>query len=136
MFQAIIGLLAGMLVTGALLMGPLSPLPMQASPGENETDPAVGTSALSASITITEVLERAADGITNTDIAGYYSKLVDSYRLDETSTGVGALPDIDNIIRQAVTLPFREAGNTIQDEEIAEFYQDFLLRTGLSDATD
>lgn len=135
MFKAIIGLLAGVLVAGALFAGPLSPLPTLAEQGDTETDPATGDGPISASGTIAEVLNQAADGITDTDIATYYEKLVDSYQLDETATG-GTLPDIDNITRQAITLPLLEAGKTITDSEIAEFYRDFLASTGLTNATD
>ncbi len=136
MFRAIVGLLAGVLLAGALFAGPLSPLPMMAEPDDTGTDPATGDSPISAAGTIAEVLNGTADGITDTDIAAYYEKLVDSYRLDEMAAGAEPLPDIDNITRQAIMLPLQEAGKTIQDEEIAEFYQDFLVRTGLTDATD
>ncbi len=136
MFRAIIGLLAGVLLAGALFAGPLSPLPMMAEPGDTGTDPATSDGAISAAGTITEVLNGTVDGITDTDIAAYYEKLVDSYRLDETAAGAETLPDIDNITRQAITLPLQEAGKTIQDTEIAEFYQDFLVRTGLTNAAD
>ena len=135
MFRALVGLLAGVLLAGALFAGPLSPLPMRAELGDTETNLAAGDDAASAPETIAAVLDGAGDGITDADTAAYYQKLVDSYRLDETAAGE-ILPDIDNITRQAITLPLLEAGKTIRDREIAEFYQDFLESTGLTDATD
>ncbi len=141
MFRAIIGLLAGVLLAGAIFAGPLSPLPMRAEAGDAETDLAAGNDATSAPETIAAVLNGAAGSITDADTAAYYQKLVDSYRLvdgdqrDETAASK-TLPDIDNITRQAITLPLQEAGKMIRDEEIARFYQGFLESTGLTDATD
>ncbi len=135
MFKAMIGLLAGLLLAGALFAGPLSPLPILAEPGDTEADPATGDAPISAAGTITEVLNETADGITDTEIKAYYEKLIDSYQLNET-TANETLPDIDDITRQAITLPHLEAGKTITDPEIAAFYRDFLASTGLTDAAD
>ncbi len=135
MFKATIGLLAGLLLAGALFAGPLSPLPMRAESGDAGTDPTVGD-GISASATIVEILNRAAGDITETDTATFYQKLVDSYQLEESAAGAGTLPDIDNITRQAITMPLLEAGETIRDSEIAEFYRDFLVGAGLTDAAD
>ena len=142
MFRALIGLLAGVLLAGAIFAGPLSPLPMRAEPDDTGTSlTAGGDDATSASETIAAVLDGAGSGITDADTAAYYQKLVDSYRLvdgdqrDETAASK-ALPDIDNITRQAITLPLQEVGKMIRDEEIARFYQGFLESTGLTDATD
>ena len=136
MFRALIGLLAGVLLAGAIFAGPLSPLPMRAEPDDTGTSLTAGDDATSASQTIAAVLDGAGSGITDADTAAYYQKLVDSYRLDETAADAETLPNIDNITRQAITLPLLEAGKTIRDREIAEFYQDFLESTGLTDATD
>lgn len=134
MFRAIIGLLAGVLLAGALFAGPLSPLPMRAERDDAGTNLTAGDDATSAPKTIAAVLDGAGDGITDADTAAYYEKLVDSYRLDVADAET--LPNIDNITRQAITLPLQEAGKTIRDREIAKFYQDFLESTGLTDATD
>ena len=42
------------------------------------------------------------------------------------------LPDIERIYQEALTLPYQEAGKKIYDEEIAEFYNLLLERTGLN----
>ncbi|MFC2123095.1 hypothetical protein ACFLRP_05360 [Bacteroidota bacterium] len=44
---------------------------------------------------------------------------------------VDLLPDIEKIYKEALTLPYQEAGKQIYDEEIAEFYYLLLQRTGL-----
>ena len=41
------------------------------------------------------------------------------------------LPDIENIYREALTLPYQEAAKHIYDEDIAQFYGLLLQRTGL-----
>ena len=48
---------------------------------------------------------------------------------------VDLLPDIEMIYREALTSPLREARKNIYDEDIAEYYDRLLERTGL-DSTD
>ncbi len=53
---------------------------------------------------------------------------------DNLSDNIGLadlLPDIERIYQEALTLPYQEAGKQIYDEEIAEFYNLLLQRTGL-----
>lgn len=53
---------------------------------------------------------------------------------DNISDNIGLvdlLPDIEKIYKEALTLPYQEAGKQIYDEEIAEFYYLLLQRTGL-----
>ena len=45
---------------------------------------------------------------------------------------VDLLPDIERIYQEALTLPYQEAGKQIYDEEIAEFYNLLLQKTGLA----
>ena len=44
---------------------------------------------------------------------------------------VELLPDIEKIYREALLTPLDEAGKEIQDEDIAEYYQLLLKRSGL-----
>ena len=43
------------------------------------------------------------------------------------------LPDIEQIYRQSLVLPFQKAAAKIYDPDIAEFYSDLLDATGLSE---
>jgi hypothetical protein len=49
---------------------------------------------------------------------------------------VELLPDIEEIYRQALTLPYQEAAKQIYDEDIAQFYGLLLQRTGLDSPPD
>lgn len=44
---------------------------------------------------------------------------------------IDLLPDIEQIYRESLTLPFRQAESKIYDEDIAEFYRELLDNTGL-----
>jgi len=44
---------------------------------------------------------------------------------------VELLPDIDKIYREALVLPHQEAAKHIYDEDIAEFYNLLLHKTGM-----
>lgn len=44
---------------------------------------------------------------------------------------IDLLPDIEQIYRESLTLPFRKAESKIYDEDIAEFYRELLDNTGL-----
>ena len=88
---------------------------------------------------VTSALTEAASKIEDEDLAQFYQKLVDGYELGEASSWLApddgsddpeAVPDIEKISRHAITLPLLEVSDNIQDEDIAEFYQDFLEKAG------
>ena len=133
------GLLTGVLVAVVLFMGLASPFPMSAT-SSNASQP----ENLSGNLTVyyqevTSALMEAADKIEDEDLAQFYRKLVDGYELDQGSSWLApddgsddpeAVPDIEKISRHAITLPLLEMTDKIQDEEIAEFYEDFLEKAG------
>jgi hypothetical protein len=43
------------------------------------------------------------------------------------------LPDIEKIYRESLTAPFIKAQSKIYDEDIAAYYNDLMVRTGLND---
>ena len=49
---------------------------------------------------------------------------------------VELLPDIEKIYREALLTPLDEAGKNIEDEDIAEYYQLLLKRSGLERPAD
>lgn len=43
-----------------------------------------------------------------------------------TQSFIDLLPDIERIYHESLTMPFRQAGNKIYDEDIARYYQELL----------
>lgn len=139
MVKIVIGLVIGMILTGALFMGPLAEVPSRAeadnsSPGEVPTNIAeiYRESLLSP-------LQNAGDEITDRETSQFYHKLMQEYELDEianetTRTEADTLnnlmPDIGKILNAATILPLQEAGKNIQDEEIRQFYYELLEDAG------
>jgi len=135
--KAIAGLIAGVILAVVLFIGISFPSPMTA-------DEAVAPEGFSDNMTsafqsITQVLNAAVDEFQDEDLAQYYVKLINSYELDEASSWLApddgsddpeVIPDIERINRMAITLPLLEVRNNIQDEDIAKFYDDFLIRAG------
>lgn len=139
MIKMIIGLLAGMILAGALFMGPLSITPTTAQAGEPSLAGVPADIAETYHEALTSPLQEAGNEIQDKDTARFYRKLIREYNLDEASSGVaqaehsglaGMLPDIKNINRKALNLPLQEAGKNIQDEEIAQFYYKLLKDAG------
>ena len=46
---------------------------------------------------------------------------------------IDLLPDIEKIYREALTSPFKEAGKKIYDEDLAQFYNNLLEESVLSE---
>ena len=139
MVKMIVGLLVGMILTGILFMGPLSPTPITAHSEDASLTEVPSDNIATYRETIISVLQAAGDEIQDNDTAQFYQKLVQEYELDEPYTGVAPaeqsslmelLPDIKNINQKALTLPLQEAGKNIRDEEIARFYYKFLKDAG------
>ncbi|MEE9398979.1 MAG: hypothetical protein V3V23_01785 [Dehalococcoidales bacterium] len=141
MFKLIIGLFMGMLLTGALFMGVLAANPANGQSGDfNLTDMLPDITGIYHESLISP-LQEAGKEVTDSDIGRMYQKLLREYELNELSREAGQgenfnpakmLPDIQNINRVAITLPLEEAGKNIQDEEIAQFYSEFLESAGLT----
>jgi len=137
--KSIGGLLVGVIVATVLFIWLPSPFPMAATSG-NTSQPATLSDNLTASYqSISSVLTEAADQFQDEDLARFYSKLIDSYELDEGSSWLApddgsddpeVVPNIEKITRLAITLPLLEVRAQIQDEDIAAFYQDFLEKAG------
>jgi hypothetical protein len=90
------------------------------------------------SANISSLLEEAGNEITDEDIAEYYQQLCDGYGLDEQPSATAhqeppAVTDIvpvENINRTALSSILEGAGSDIGDNEIAEFYYQFLDKAG------
>lgn len=132
MVKIVIGLVIGMILTGALFMGPLAKVPSRAeadnsSPGEVPTDIA---EVYRESLLLP--LQNAGDEITDSETSRFYNKLMQVYELDEIAPGTlnNLMPDIEKIHKAATILPLQEAGKNIQDEEIRQFYYELLKDAG------
>ena len=51
-----------------------------------------------------------------------------------TRSFVDLLPDIEQIYRESLTMPFRQAESKIYDEDIARFYQELVDSTVLAES--
>jgi len=86
-------------------------------------------------------LAKVSTEINDPDTKNYYDKLTSSYDLNNVnndastaSAATTALPDITKIQQTALSLPLTEAGKTITDKDIAQFYQKFLSDVGINEA--
>jgi len=146
-----IGLFIGLLLGGALFMGPLKPVgangQVASISSEKQISNAANSSVSSNSTTISDedsagtvkqILHGAKAQIQTEDMASYYDKLVAAYDLDnpnpnQSTNGLGALSsivDIQKINYAAMSMPLIEAGKNIKDADIARFYYKFLQDTG------
>jgi len=146
MRKLIAGLIAGSIVTAALLMafiGPLSSTPVAGVAGEPGSSNVMETSTDNATFreSIYLLLQEAGNEIQDSDTSRFYQNLVESYELHESSSGTpegedpspaDILPNINNISRTALFLPLQETGKTIQDKELAQFYYKLLTSAGWS----
>ena len=55
----------------------------------------------------------------------------DSDNTSDNFSLVELLPDLEKIYREALTMPLQEAKKKIYDEDIAQYYDRLLERTGL-----
>lgn len=55
----------------------------------------------------------------------------DSDNASDNFSLVELLPDLERIYREALTMPLQEAKKKIYDEDIAQYYDRLLERTGL-----
>jgi len=133
-----LSIIAGTLIlTGTMFaLGLTSPDTIQS---DNITVPQVQeTIAGGYSANVSYLLEEAGNKITDEDIADYYQQLCDGYGLDEQASAsshqeppaVTNIIPVENINRTALSSILEEAGSGIRDEEIAEFYYQFLDKAG------
>lgn len=78
----------------------------------------------------------AIDDVKDPEIASFSRKLMQAYDLNNnneknTSGLASLLPDVKNIHRAAMDMPFIEAGKQIQDQELSDFYQGFISSIGV-----
>ena len=137
----IIGILAGMILTGAILTGPLSMNTAAGMPGSTESSDSSPEDLEINPLVIGDTLRQAGENIRDEDTRRYYNLLIEEYNLTEGSyisigedpEQVVLLPDIENIAQKALMLPLVEAGKNIQDEEITRYYYKLLKDSGWID---
>jgi len=139
MFKIIIGIFTGMILAGALFMGPLSQISATAQSVDTSLTETPADSAEIYRQALISALQKAGDEIEGEDIDQFYRKLTREYELDKASPGTAqaeptnpmdVLPDIKNINQKALSLPLQEAGKNIRDKEIARFYYKLLKDAG------
>ena len=84
---------------------------------------------------LTTPLNKAADEVTDPDLARFTKNLIASYSLGTTATdkeqsAASLVPDMKNITKIASDSVLNEAGKNIKDKEIAEFYDSFIKSIG------
>ena len=138
MKKLLVGMAAGMVLMGVLVIGPLSPATANGQEaGEDKLlDADIAGTFRESLIT---PLQTAGEEIRDADLKRFYKKLVSAYHLEDIpETDIDSddpqleklLPDIKVINEAALSLPLREAGKNIRDPEIASFYYDYLERAG------
>jgi hypothetical protein len=88
---------------------------------------------------LTTPLEKAISETDDADLAQFSQKLLDGYKLDELNSDTGdeagsiasLVPDIRYINKVAMETTLKEAGKTLQDPELSEFYNSFMQRIGV-----
>ena len=139
MIKTIIGLFVGMVLMGALFMGPLSPTHAAGKSADSSQPEAPADIAETYREALLSPLQQAGNEIQDDDTDQFYQKLLQEYDLDEAFSEaaqaenpdlIELLPDIKDINQKALNLPLQEAGKNIQDEEIAQFYYEFLQSAG------
>lgn len=88
---------------------------------------------------VTSPLERAISETNDPELAQFSQKLLQGYELDKLNTDISSdtgdmaslLPDIKNINKVAMETTLKEAGKTLSDPELSEFYSSFMKRIGV-----
>lgn len=88
---------------------------------------------------VTSPLEKAVGETRDVELAQFSRKLLAGYNLDNSPSRPGKdagsisslLPDIKNINKAAMEMPLKEAGKTLTDPELSEFYNSFIERIGV-----
>ncbi len=61
---------------------------------------------------------------------------IDTASDNTTNSFLNMLPNIEKIYRDSLLMPFQKAASKIYDKDIAEYYQQLLDATGLSEPID
>jgi hypothetical protein len=134
-------LFVGMILAVVLVMGVFAVTPAKGQSGASSLGDMLSKIIGVYHESLVSPLYEAGTEVQDSEIDQMYQKLLREYELSETSPEViggvedfnlaDVLPDIKKINQVAITLPLEEAGKNIQDEEIAQFYYEFLESTGL-----
>ncbi|OGO15698.1 MAG: hypothetical protein A2Z02_07105 [Chloroflexi bacterium RBG_16_48_7] len=84
---------------------------------------------------LTTPLNKAADEVKDPDLARFTKNLIASYSLGTTTPNTeqnpaSLVPDIKKITRAASDNMLIEAGKSLKDKELAEFYDSFIKSIG------
>jgi hypothetical protein len=89
---------------------------------------------------LTSPLERAISETNDPELAKFSQKLLDNYQLTKTENNgdsagsiASLLPDVKYINQVAMETTLVEAGKTLKDPELSEFYSSFIQRIGFED---
>lgn len=89
---------------------------------------------------LTSPLEKAISETDDAELAQFSQKLLNSYQLtqtenngDEAGSIASLLPDVKYINQVAMETTLVEAGKTLKDPELSEFYSSFIQRIGIDD---
>lgn len=132
------GFFIGIVLAGALFLGPLHPTTTKATEDTGATSGNETTIDLSG-VDIKLMLTDTASKIDDADTRQYYQTLMDRYQIDQlpsasersgNSSVLDILPDMQRVSNSAIVLPLEEAGKNIRDPDIARFYQKLLSDAG------
>jgi len=151
MIKMLVGFFIGIVLMGALLLGPLNPSSStHAEPGGIASpSTSLGVTPSSASVTIPEsdlaalnirqLLTNAGENIQSPDTRAYYQSLMNRYDINSipdpsvetlTTNPLKLLPDMNKVTSAAMTMPLESAGQQITDPEIKQFYYQLLNDSG------
>jgi hypothetical protein len=131
--KLILAFLSGAALTAAVIMAITVITPSaraEESPVDIENIEVAVTDNGTSMQDLTDVLNQVRSEIQDPEILAYYDKLVTSYHLEDTPAN--GIPDIEMIQRTSMTMPLLEAGKTIKDPQIKNFYLQFLEQSGFS----
>jgi hypothetical protein len=141
MFKMLVGFFVGIVLTGALFLGPLE---SSATVAEDGMEPVSGntTEELDLSgLDVKQMLYTAGENILTEETQRYYETLLGEYDIDElpapteellNSNPLAMLPDMGRVNNTAIMMPLEQAGKQIKDGEIAAFYYKLLRDAGWS----
>ena len=130
--------LAGIALIGFFMLGMLVAMPRFSNADSSQT-----------AITATDVIKtyqnallgpltKATSEVKDPEIAGFSQKLVKSYELEKVGTGDSnktelsdLVPDIAKIQKTALNTTLKEAGKSLKDKDLSDFYNRFLTNCGV-----
>jgi len=139
MIKMLVGFLVGIVLTGALFLGPLDPF---ATVAEDNPEPVSGNTTAELDLSgldVKQMLYVAGKNIRTQETREYYEALLGEYDIDElpvpseellNTNPLAMLPDMGRVNNTAVMMPLEKAGKQIKDREIAAFYYKLLRDAG------